>query len=276
MKIAHTRDLYMIKPLDTLDGYIHDETTQVEISVTAVAKHAKKFWMSQNPINEYMVKIRCGEGGTDVLTIINGSSIVFDSEDGSKDNNQYFSVSKAPEYVEGQRYIYTFIIDKKNLAHDKQKLIITDNVLGTSLQKFEFIHDEGKINIPPITFSDDQRNNVNESAAKPATIDLVTDNDVANNEKINDEKPLETEKDESSSSSSSSSSDNKAIDSSEESEVPIKQIVCSLEGNNDKKRNKKKHRCCCCCKKQDNKDDSDPFENGILDTTACDVKLTEC
>ncbi|KAM0674463.1 hypothetical protein GVAV_002076 [Gurleya vavrai] len=149
------KDLYYVKLYSLSKAkYIFDDALNRPVKLTDSTSNAKKIWISQDVNDEYKVKIHLGEGGEDLITTKDASGIVFLRNEESKALDQYFTVIKMGEYREGGPYVYAFKNKDKYLGYNDQNLEMVSSDSGFNNQKFEFVHVEGKTEIPPMKFTE--------------------------------------------------------------------------------------------------------------------------
>lgn len=150
-----TKELFYMQLVDgDHKGYVHDEAPEKIIKTTPSIAKAKKFWLSQDPKDEYKVKLRCHVGGTDVMTVYDRRNLFFLKDDKSKDDKQYFTIKPVESAVKGNTQVFVFGHDNFWLTYDDKRLFLQIKLTDYKNQKFAFVPVSGNKDAKVISFSD--------------------------------------------------------------------------------------------------------------------------
>ncbi|KAM0687502.1 hypothetical protein COBT_001253 [Conglomerata obtusa] len=192
---SSARELFYAKLYEKSDTkYVYDEWIEKTVGFSSTTDKAKKIWFSQDTNDEYLVKIRCGEGGEHVFTARSDGMIIFSAESKAKDNEQYFTVIKMEEYKEGSKWIYAFKMSGKFLSYNDRNILMQDDNGSYKNQKFEMIHTGGRTDIPPLKFSKEEKKKREEEEKKKREEEEKKKQEEEENNKLEEEnKKLEEE-----------------------------------------------------------------------------------
>lgn len=161
VSLSSSQDLYYAKIYsNNFNGYIKNDPINVSVGIANNIDQAKKFWMTQDPVNEKKLKLRCDKGGVDVLTVQNENEIIYMAEAKELNKEQFFYITKMPEYTEAGKWIYSFSNNHKFLSYNKTNLIVVKKNHKYEDLKFEFIPVDNLTTKPPARFAPKEEYNI--------------------------------------------------------------------------------------------------------------------